>query len=328
MGLDTVKMHLAILAVALLLDRIVGDPDWLWQRFRHPVVLFGAVIGWLEGTMNGQGLSAWAGRLRGGFAVAAILAIAVVSGELIGRFFAFIGGIGILLEIAVVAVFLAQKSLAEHVARVARALQREGLSSGRKAVSMIVGRDPATLDEAGVARAAIESLAENFADGVVAPAFWYLVFGLPGLFAYKMVNTADSMIGHRSARYRDFGFAAARLDDAVNWLPARISAGLIALAVVWRSGKEAGRRAVRAAWRDAPFHRSPNAGWPEAAMAGSLGLSLGGPRSYGGIALDEPAIHAEGRREATPADIERAIALYRRTCTVLLGLVALSAIVA
>ena len=174
---------------------------------------------------------------------------------------------------------IAQRSLYEHVARVADALERDGLDAGRRAVSQIVGRDPDALDEAGVARAAIESLAENFSDGVVAPVFWLAVGGLAGGAAYKAINTADSMIGHRTPRHEDFGFAAARLDDLVNLPASRLAALLIVLA----SGASARRTPGRAVWRDARKHRSPNAGWPEAAMAGALGLSLAGPRVYGGV---------------------------------------------
>ena len=215
---------------------------------------------------------------------------------------------------------IAQRSLHEHVARVALALERDGLGAGREAVSLIVGRDPKSLDEAGVARAAIESLAENFSDGIVAPAFWLAVFGLPGGAAYKAINTADSMIGHRTPRHEMFGWAAARLDDLVNWPASRLSALLIvAAAMVTRGASpEAAWAAVQ---RDARQHRSPNAGWPEAAMAGALGLALAGPRVYDGIEVDD-AFMGDGRREATVDDIRAALTLYERADAILIALVA------
>jgi adenosylcobinamide-phosphate synthase len=223
------ESQLLILTAALLVDRLVGDPDWLWRRFPHPVVVFGAWIGWFDRLFNRDTDSAARRRRNGLAALFALIAVAIAAGTALRWLFQQIGPAGALLEIVVVAVFLAQKSLADHVDAVAVALRRDGLRAGRRAVAMIVGRDPETLDEGGVARAAIESLAENFSDGVVAPALWYAIFGLPGLFAYKMLNTADSMIGHRSPRHADFGRAVAIADDWANWPAARLSAALIAL---------------------------------------------------------------------------------------------------
>jgi adenosylcobinamide-phosphate synthase len=226
--------------------------------------------------------------------------------------------------LAIVAVLasslLAQRSLYEHVERVATALEQQGLDGGRRAVSQIVGRDPDVLDEAGVARAAIESLAENFSDGVVAPAFWLAVGGLAGGVAYKAINTADSMIGHRTPRHADFGFAAAKLDDLVNLPASRLSALLIAAAAA--IGKDtSASEAWRAVFRDAHRHRSPNAGWPEAAMAGALGLALAGPRVYGGVTVPD-ATMGNGRRDANAQDIRAALRLYRRADVILIALVA------
>jgi adenosylcobinamide-phosphate synthase len=220
---------------------------------------------------------------------------------------------------------LAQRSLHAHVVRVAAALEQAGLAGGREAVSHIVGRDTGGLDEAGVARAAIESLAENFSDGVVAPALWMLVAGLPGAAVYKTINTADSMLGHRTARHADFGWAAAWLDDLVNLPASRLTALLIAAAAAVTPGASAAN-AWRAVVRDASRHRSPNAGYPEAAMAGALGLALAGPRHYGGVLVDD-ALMGNGRREATAADIRAALALYRRADAILIGLVAAPAAV-
>ena len=223
------------------------------------------------------------------------------------------------MEIAIVAIMLAQKGLADHVTRVAKELRKDGLAGGRLAVSLIVGRDPESLDESGICRAAIESLAENFSDGVVAPAFWYAIFGLPGLLAYKMLNTADSMIGHKSSRHRDFGRAAARLDDAANWPAARLTALIIAVAAAFTRGRQASGRALRAALMDAGLHRSPNAGWPECAMAGAVGLALAGERNYDGVVVREPMLNAVGRRTAHPTDIDTAIRVFYAGCSVLTG---------
>ncbi len=222
-------------------------------------------------------------------------------------------------EVLGAAVLLAQRSLADHVGAVAGAL-RVSLAEGRGAVARIVGRDPETLDQAGVARAAIESAAENFSDGVVAPVFWFLVGGLPGIAVYKAVNTADSMIGHSSERYREFGWAAARLDDVLNWIPARLAGGLICLV-------GGGRAAMRVMLRDAGLHKSPSAGWPEAATAASLEIALAGPRIYGGEVTDDPYLNAEGRREAGPADIEAAVRLIWRAWGGVLAVAVLAALV-
>jgi adenosylcobinamide-phosphate synthase len=225
---------------------------------------------------------------------------------------------GAVVESFAVAVLLAQRSLFDHVAEVGRALVQGGLGSARLAVSRVVGRDPMTLDGAGVARAAIESLAENFSDAVVAPAFWYLVAGLPGIFAYKMANTLDSMIGHKSERYLAFGWAAARLDDLLNLIPAPISGLLLAAAALFDRRSSAGA-ALRIMLRDGRKHHSPNAGWPEAAMAGALRISLAGPRHYSEGMVNDPYL-GDGSPVATPMDIGRALRLYFRACLILAGL--------
>src|SRR4029077_16919110 len=234
---------------------------------------------------------------------------------------------------------IAQRSLHEHVAGVADALEKAGAEGGRQAVAHIVGRDSEALDEAGVARAAIESLAENFSDGVVAPVLWMLIAGLPGAAVYKAINTADSMIGHRTSRYQAFGWAAARVDDLVNLPASRLSALLIiAAAAVQKQASAAGGAAgavakqgsASAAWRavrrDAGRHRSPNAGYPEAAMAGALGLALAGPRNYGGVPVDD-AFMGNGRRAAAASDIRAALGLYRRADGILIAFVAVLAVV-
>jgi adenosylcobinamide-phosphate synthase len=316
---------LFVLFLALVLDRLVGDPDRIWRRIPHPVVLFGRAIGLMDRLFNGKRLSPETKRFNGAASIAALLGASLFLGFVIHALLARLGAIGAILEIVVVAIFLAQKSLYDHVAAVSKGLRRNGLDGGRQAVSMIVGRDPATLDEPAICRAAIESLAENFSDGVVAPALWYAVFGLPGLFAYKMLNTADSMIGHKNAKYLDFGWASARLDDYANWPAARFSAVLLAGGTWIVAGSARARRALGTAFRDAGLHRSPNSGWPEAAMAGALGIGLAGPRVYGGARVDEPMMNASGRSTATVADIELSLRVFSAACACLAGAVLLAA---
>jgi adenosylcobinamide-phosphate synthase len=315
--------HLLILLAAIGLDRIVGDPPWLWQRVPHPVVIFGKGIDLFEMRLNTGAFTPEGRRLNGVFTIVALLALSILFGMLLSMIFHHLGFLGMILEIIVVAVFLAQKSLGDHVQAVADGLLRNGLEGGRQAVAMIVGRDPKTLDDAGVSRAAIESLSENFADGVVAPVFWYLIAGLPGILAYKMLNTADSMIGHKNERFLQFGWASARLDDLANWPAARLSAGFIAVAALLRLGAGAGRRSLSAALRDSGLHRSPNSGWPEAAMAGALDLQLAGPRVYGGIRVSEPMMHAAGRADAGPQDILSGIRVFYTACSVMAASVVL-----
>jgi adenosylcobinamide-phosphate synthase len=298
---------LLILVVALLADALIGDPERLWRRLPHPVVWMGMLIGALDRRLN---RAAWPGtrrRLLGIGALVVVVAAAGLTGAAIEAGLRLLPGhvasIGL-----VASILIAQNSLYRHVAAVAIAFDAGGLAAARHAVSLIVGRDPDSLDEAGVCRAAIETTAENFSDGVVAPAFWFALLGLPGLAAYKAVNTADSMVGHLSERYRDFGWAAARFDDLVNLVPARLSGLAIALAAPLAGGSI--REALRSMRRDARLHRSPNAGWPEAAMAGALGLALAGPRRYGARIVDDPYLNAEGRVDAGPDDIRRALRVF------------------
>ena len=296
-----------ILLIALALDALVGDPRWL----PHPVRLMGWLTGFLDRALNRESHGEGARVLLGGVAVLLVVGASAAAGWAVAHHTAGIGW-GWLAELALVTVLLAQRTMADHMARVARALDA-GVEPAREAVRHIVGRDVRALDEPGIARAAIESGAENYSDGVVAPAFWYLLLGLPGLLAYKAINTMDSMIGHRSPRHRVFGRAAARLDDAVNWLPARIAGGLIAAAALFLPGAAAGS-ALRTMVRDAPKHSSPNAGWPEAAMAGALGLALLGPRRYEGEAADDQAWLGDGRKEATAHDLRRTVRLFAVAC--------------
>jgi adenosylcobinamide-phosphate synthase len=220
---------------------------------------------------------------------------------------------------------IAQRSLDAHVSAVAQALETKGVEAGREAVSQIVGRDTRQLDEAAISRAAIESLAESFCDGIVAPLFWLALAGLPGAIAYKAINTADSMIGHKTPRYLAFGWAAARSDDLVNLPASRLAALWLVAASATQKGLS-WRRGLTTAWRDARQHDSPNAGWPEAAMAGALGIRLGGPRAYEGETVDGAWL-GDGRRLANARDIRSALGLYRRACTAQMIVLALLAVV-
>lgn len=314
---------LYVLFIALVLDRAVGDPENAWRRIPHPVVLFGKAVSYLELNFNRKGLSDRDRRAYGIMAILALLIGSVLVGVLISRLLLQAGLFGILIEIAIVAILLAQKSLADHVFAVGEGLRKDGIAGGRKAVAMVVGRDPNLLDRSGVCRAAIESLAENFSDGVVAPALYYAVFGLPGILAYKMLNTADSMIGHKTPRYREFGWASARLDDVANWPAARLSALFIAIGTWFRRGRASARKSVSVALRDHGLHRSPNSGWPESAMAGALDVALAGPRTYAGEQVMEPLQNSAGKSNIGPTDVDNAIEVFWAACTVLTVCVAL-----
>jgi len=297
---------------ALAIDAACGWPRALYRRIGHPVGAFARMIHLLERRWNGPDRPARARRLLGIVAMAMLVLLAGGGGWLLQRGLAALLGPWAWIGIALCAFpGLAQRSLHDHVLPVARALERGDLPGARHAVAMIVGRDTAALDQAGVSRAAIESLSESFCDGVAAPLFWLLLLGLPGIWAYKAINTADSLIGHREERWRAFGWAAARTDDAANLIPARLVGLLICIA---------GGGGLATMLRDARRHASPNAGWPEAAMAGALGLKLAGPVSYDGAAHDKPWIGG-GRGDAGAGDIRRALGVYRRAC-VLLWLIA------
>jgi adenosylcobinamide-phosphate synthase len=301
----------------MMIELCAGYPQSLWRAIGHPVTWIGRLIAELDRLLNRDTADAYWRRSAGVIAVLLLLAIVgaitfIVERELLRLPFG-------LFAVAVIAsTLIAQRSLHQHVADVAIALGQGGVVAGRAAVAKIVGRDPETLDAAGVARAAIESLAENFSDGVVAPVLWMAIAGLPGAALYKAINTADSMIGHRTPRHEAFGWAAAKLDDLVNLPASRLSALLLVAAAALNRNAAAAWRAVV---RDAPRHRSPNAGYPEAAMAGALGLSLAGPRVYGGVTIDD-ATMGDGRRDATAADIRHALRLYRYADAILIALVA------
>ncbi|MDP4005789.1 adenosylcobinamide-phosphate synthase CbiB [Methylobacterium sp. NEAU K] len=308
---------LAILALALGIEAAAGYPDALYRALGHPVTWIGRLIAWLDRGLN-RG-SERRRRIAGCLALAILLAATALPACVLTALAGLAGPLPACLLLGLLCASLpAQRSLHDHVAAVETALRTGGLEAGRRAVSMIVGRDPEHLDAPAVCRAAIESLAENFSDGIVAPAFWIGCLGLPGGALYKAINTADSMIGHRTPRHAAFGWAAARLDDGVN-LPASRLAGLLIAGAAALRGADA-RAALRAMLRDAGRHRSPNAGWPEAAMAGALGLRLAGPRVYGGTRVPD-AHMGDGRAEADADDIARALALYRTACLIQGGLV-------
>ncbi len=316
-----VVANLEIAALAAAIEAAIGYPPALFAAIGHPVSWLGALIAWLDRRLNREDDSFARRRLSGVLALGLVLIAAGGASMALGRLAAETAGFAALLFVALIASSLiAQRSLHQHVEAVARALDDGGLEAGRKAVAAIVGRDVSVLDEAGVARAAIESLAENFSDGIVAPLFWLALGGLPGGVCYKAINTADSMIGHRTERYEAFGWAAARLDDLVNLGPARLSALWIVIAAVFLQADPAG--AWRVMRRDARGHPSPNAGWPEAAVAGALGLKLGGPRSYAGKEIADRWIGFGESSAAGPSDIFRALALYRRACLVNGGVLA------
>ncbi len=303
---------LILAAAALICEALFGYPQAVYRAIGHPVTWIGALIRMLDRALNRDGASFIARKLAGCGALAILLTL--TGGVALGLQWALTGYAGYAMLVPLAASLPAQRSLYEHVAAVAEALEGEGLEGGRRAVSMIVGRNVSVLDEAGVARAAIESLAENFSDGVVAPLFWTAALGLPGGVVYKAANTADSMIGHRTKRHEAFGWAAARFDDLIN-LPASRLTALFLLIAAAATPRLSAPEAARAVWRDAGRHRSPNAGWPEAAMAGALGLKLAGPRVYGSE-LTQDAFMGAGRAEAGAADIRNALGLYRRALVV------------
>lgn len=277
-----------VLCLALLLDAIFGEPQLLWNRVPHPAIVIGGCIKWCDAHLN-TGSNR---KVKGLITIVGLSVAALALGWILSWF-------GPLIEIVVTAILLAQRSLVDHVRAVGDGL-RVSLGDGRRLVALIVSRDTRDMDESAVARSAIESAAENLSDGLVAPAFWFLVGGLPCLILYKVINTADSMIGYRTPRHEDYGWAAARFDDLLNLIPARLTAVLIAL-----PAGQLGKWSTIAA--DAHLHRSPNAGWPEAAMARALNIALSGPRSYGGKLTDFAYVHPDGRKQLNANDIDAAV---------------------
>lgn len=310
------SITLPVAALAAGMEALWGYPTPLLNVIGHPVMWVGALIDRLERALNRADTPERTRRLLGFVALALIIAIPVtLTSLLLGVGYTLLPApVMLLVQAALASTLVAQHSLWQHVRAVATALRHNGLTGGRKAVSMIVGRDTTMLDEAGIVRAALESLAENFSDGIVAPLFWTALFGLPGAVFYKSVNTADSMIGHLNQRYGAFGMASAKLDDLIN-LPA---SRLAALCLMLASPRQQWPHIWRTIKRDAPRHRSPNAGWPEAAMAAALNTLLAGPRSYGGKLTKDPWI-GSGTSGATVTDLDRGLHLYRRACGLLIA---------
>jgi adenosylcobinamide-phosphate synthase len=294
--------HASALVFALLLDATMGEPAWLWSRFPHPAVVMGRVISWLDRQLNTGSDK----KKNGVIATAALVLGAIVLGLALGQ-------LGAIVEIIVAAVLLAQRSLASHVTAVADAL-RLSVGDGRLVVARIVSRDCREMSPAQVARAAIESASENLSDGIIAPAFWFLIAGLPGLLVYKIINTADSMIGYRNVKYKDFGWAAARTDDVLNLIPARLTGLMIATL-----SRQLGQ--WRAITKDARRHRSPNAGWPEAAMARALGIALAGPRSYDGQMQPLAWVNGNANQNIGADEIDKSVSILWRVWWLTLGLV-------
>ena len=292
---------LSLIAAAWTIEVVFGWPDWLHKRIRHPVVWLGTVIAALDRTFNRAGSIGPVRYASGVIATIGVVSVAAGLAWLIGAILPE-SWWGFAIEALIASSLIASRSLYAHVAAVWQPLATGDLDSARHAVAQIVGRDPATLEEDGIVRASLESLAENASDGVMAPVFWGVIFGLPGIAAYKAINTLDSMIGHRSDRHAEFGGFAARLDDLVNLIPARLTGMLIAVANLKPS-------AFHVMVRDAGKHRSPNAGWPEAAMAGGLGIRLSGPRFYSGQIHDEPWLNG-AKRDPGAVDLKRGLALY------------------
>ena len=315
-------MYFQLALVALVIEAVVGYPQWLYRMLGHPVSWMGRLITWCEATWNRAqdrfALRKFLGVLSLIIVLALVAVLSLLAMKMIADAVPF--PISLLLLGIIASTLIAQRSLDTHVAAVADALEHHGIDEARRAVSMVVGRDPASLDVHGVSRAAIESLSENFSDGVVAPTFWLVVAGLPGIALYKAINTADSMIGHKSERYLAFGWAAARLDDVVNLPASRLSALWIATAASLLPNTS-GSEALKAVLRDARRHKSPNAGWPEAAMAGALALRLAGPRVYGGTLVPDYWM-GNGHAEAEASDIRHALRVYRLACLIQAGVIA------
>ncbi|OLY42685.1 adenosylcobinamide-phosphate synthase CbiB [Bartonella apis] len=305
-----------VLLLALLIDRSIGDPDWIWRKVPHPVAAFGAGIKWFETRYNRKSMSSRRRKWYGISALLILLLATFIIGLVIHLLLLELGIAGIIIEALFASTLLAQKSLVDHVGKVEKAFKQGSLIEARNAVSLVVGRETKNLDESAVCRAAIESLAENSSDGVVAPVFWYIILGLPGLFCYKLVNTADSMVGYKNERFKDFGWASARLDDVVNFIPARLTAIIVILTSGLFINRKAAAKSLEVVKKDARHHHSPNAGFPECAFAGALDVKLLGPRIYSGKAVDEPFQNESGKM-ARPVDIYRAIRLFKRSMDVL-----------
>jgi adenosylcobinamide-phosphate synthase len=315
-------LHLPFAAIAIITERFIGYPPAVFKVIGHPVQWMGDLITFLDTTLNTKPDDELEGLLRGAAALAILLICTALPAYMLQDILTRIPG-GWLINVAIATAFIAQKSMKDHVQEVAHALS-SSIAEGRTAVAKIVGRDTTELDESGITKAALESLAENTADGIVAPVFWYAILGLPGIVAYKAINTADSMIGHKSDRHLFFGFCAAKLDDLVNLPASRLTALFFAAAALFTSRSSA-EAALQSVWVDAHKHKSPNAGWPEAAMAGALGLKFGGPRSYEDGMIDLPTM-GNGRADLTRTDLTAGLKLYDKSLWIMFAVVELLAL--
>ena len=310
-----------LLILAILLDWLISDPKRLYSHILHPVQYMGEVLSWIERRLNKQTVSLTKQKLRGVFGLFFYLSIWLSVGIAISLICNVIGIWGMALEVLIAAILLSGRSLYEHVRDVNEALKFKTIEEARLSVGQIVGRDVTALDERGVARAAIESGAENLSDGFIAPVLFYFIAGLPGLIFYKAVNTADSMIGHKTQRFLGFGWAAARFDDLLNWVPARLTGFLIMIIAQFRYRN--GGEVFRVMMKDHSKHSSPNAGWPESAMAGALGIALAGPRVYFDVMKQDPWINAKGRLDTDAEDIWQALAVMKRAVFYILPVIGL-----
>lgn len=320
----TAAQTLFLLVGALALEATFGYPDWIYRLIGHPVTWVGRLISFLDQKLNRETDSPQTRRNKGVLALGILIVVTGAVAWALEQFFDHVA-FGAFFIALLASMLIASRSLYTHVEDVARALDQYGLDEARQAVGRIVGRNPKTLDAHGVARAAIESLAENASDGIVAPVFWFAILGLPGLVVYKAINTADSMIGHRTPRHEAFGWASARLDDFVNLPASRLTALLLALASIFTPGASIAGT-LEAVARDASKHRSPNAGWPESALAGALGLKLNGPKVYGETRVED-AYMGDGRRDATAEDIHAALRLMTTAWGIMVGSLLLIAII-
>ncbi len=320
-------MFAGLALLAALIEAVAGYPSLLYRAIGHPVTWMARLIAWGDEAWNSEHDSDVQQRLQGVALLLLLLAASLIAGLVIARlcFLLLPSVVAMLVLAALASSLIAQRSLDAHVTAVAEALETKGVEAGREAVAEIVGRDTRQLDEAAISRAAIESLAESFSDGIVAPLFWLALAGLPGAIAYKAINTADSMIGHKTPKYLAFGWAAARSDDLVNLPASRLAALWLVAAAGTQQKSLSWRRTLTTAMRDARKHQSPNAGWPEAAMAGALGIRLGGPRTYEGETVDGAWL-GDGRSDASARDIRTALGLYRRACAVQMIVLALLAV--
>lgn len=316
-----VDLRALLLILAILLDWLISDPKRLYSHILHPVQFMGEVLSFIEKHLNKQTTTFAMQKFRGCVGLFLYLFIWLIVGISLSLICHVIGLWGMALEVLFAAVLLSGRSLYEHVRDVNEALKFKTIEEARLSVGQIVGRDVTALDERGVARAAIESGAENLSDGFIAPVLFYFIGGLPGLIFYKAVNTADSMIGHKTQRFLGFGWAAARLDDVLNWVPARFTGFLIILIAQFRYGN--GGEVFRVMMKDHSKHSSPNAGWPEAAMAGALGIALAGPRVYFDVMKQDPWINAKGRLDADAEDIWQALTVMKRAVFYILPLIGL-----